>query len=249
MILIRSKALAAAFTLVGLVGCSHRAATIEGQNTLLVFTKTAGYRHDSIPDAVQALKRLAKENGFTVECTEDAGAFEDSNLARFHAVIFLNTSGDVLDEQQQTSFQRFFRQGGGFIGVHAAADTEHDWEFYGTMLGARFLRHPDIQAATIVVIDHDHPSTRHLPKQWIRTDEWYDFSQMPSGSRILACVDEASYQGGTMGEDHPIAWCHERQGARVWYTSLGHTRESYTEPEFLKHLLGGIQWAARMRPK
>lgn len=217
---------------------------------VLVFTKTAGFRHDSIPEGIAAVKTLAARVGFQVEATEDAAAFSPLNLQAFAVAMFLNTSGDVLEDDQQAALEVFVRSGGGFVGVHAAADTEHEWEWYGNLLGARFAGHPPIQRATIRVVDRGHPSTRCLPPEWCRTDEWYNYDTHPrdrigSAVRILANLDEASYSGGSMGSEHPIAWCHEFQGGRVWYTGLGHTTESYSEPEFLEHLLGGILWSAR----
>src|SRR5690606_34575712 len=140
----------------------------------------------------------------------------------------------------------FIRGGGGFVGIHAASDTEHDWEWYGQLVGAYFNRHPQVQPANVVVNDTSHISTRCLPALWTRTDEWYDFKAQPAdGMKILASLDETSYRGGQMGESHPIAWYHEFDGGRAWYTGLGHTNESFAEPAFLDHLAGGILWALK----
>lgn len=215
------------------------------QPRVLVFSKTTGYRHTSIPDGIAAIHALGAEHGFEVEATEDAGVFTDDALASFAAVVFLNTTQDVLDAAQQAAFERYIRAGGGFAGVHAAADTEYDWPWYGGLVGAYFEHHPEIQAATVRVEDPAHPSTDGLPVEWVRTDEWYDFRSSPRGRvRVLATLDEASYEGGRMGEDHPIAWCHAYDGGRAWYTAMGHTAESYAEPLFRRHLLGGIRYAA-----
>ena len=138
---------------------------------VLVLSKTAGFRHGSIPTGIAALKKLGDQNGFTVEATEDAAQFTEANLARFSAVIFLNTTGDILDEDQQAVFERYIQNGGGFLGVHSAADTEYDWPWYGRLVGAYFKTHPAIQDATIIVADRVHPSTKHLPMQWKRRDE------------------------------------------------------------------------------
>jgi len=160
-------------------------------------------------------------------------------------VVFLCTTGDVLGEAQQAAFQRYIEAGGGFVGIHSAADTEYDWPWYGDLVGAYFKGHPAVQPATIVVSDSVHPSTRSLPTHWNRTDEWYDFRTNPRGRvHVLATVSEATYSDGEMGADHPIAWCQFYGGGRTWYTALGHTRESYSEPLFLRHLWGGIQFAA-----
>lgn len=217
--------------------------------TILVFSRTAGFRHDSIPAGITAIQALGQSRGFTVEATEDPGTFSDESLARFDAVVFLSTTGDVLDEAQQAAFERYIAAGHGYAGIHAAADTEYDWPWYGRLVGAYFKGHPAVQDALVVVGDRAHESTAGLPEQWRRRDEWYDYRNSPRDQvdgatiRILATLDEASYEGGTMGADHPIAWCHEYGGGRAWYTGGGHTPESYAEPEFLDHLAGGILWA------
>jgi type 1 glutamine amidotransferase len=212
---------------------------------VLVFSKTAGFRHDSIPAGIAAIRQLGRAHGFTVTATEDGSAFRRKRLRHFDAVVFLNTTGDVLDPAQQTAFRSYVRHGGGFAGVHSATDTEYDWPFYGGLVGVHFASHPAIQQAVIEVTDGKHPSTRSLPHRWTRVDEWYNFAADPLGRvHVLAVLDESTYSGGTMGADHPIAWCHRFQGGRSWYTALGHTISSYSEPLFRKHLLGGILWAA-----
>jgi type 1 glutamine amidotransferase len=212
---------------------------------VMVFSRTAGFRHDSIGAGVDAIRALGAEAGFAVTATEDPGAFTAANLSRHAAVVFLNTTGDVLDPGQQAAFEGYVRGGGGFVGVHAAADTEYDWPFYGGLVGAYFARHPAVQAATVRVTDRSHPATAHLPAAWTRTDEWYDYRTNPRGSaRILATLDEGSYSGGGMGADHPHAWCREYEGGRSFYTGGGHTPEAYGEPDFRAHLLGGIRYAA-----
>jgi type 1 glutamine amidotransferase len=212
---------------------------------VLVFSATEGFRHESIAAGVAAVRSLGARHGFAVDATEDPSAFTDRRLARYAAVVWLNTTGDVLDGAQQGAFRRYVRRGGGFAGVHSAADTEYGWRWYGRLLGARFRRHPAVQSATIRVVDRRHPSTRALPRRWQRTDEWYDFRAQPRrGVRVLALLDEGSYAGGSMGARHPIAWYRRFQGGRSWYTALGHTAESYAEPRLRAHLLGGIRWAA-----
>ncbi len=216
---------------------------------VLVFTKTAGFRHDSIPAGIQAIRDLGEANGFAVEATEDAGAFTPEGLARYRAVVFLNTTGDVLDPAQQAAFEGYVRGGNGFVGVHSATDTEYGWPFYGALVGAYFQSHPAVQPATVVVEDRRHPATEHLPERWARTDEWYNFRSSVRGRvRVLARLDESSYTGGTMGADHPFAWCQEYAGGRSFYTAGGHTIESYAEPAFREHLLGGIRYAAGVAP-
>ncbi|MGW7354140.1 ThuA domain-containing protein [Streptomyces sp. NPDC054784] len=215
----------------------------EGEN-VLVFSKTAGFRHDSIPDGIETVRQLGEENGFTVDATEDAAQFTPENLARYDAVVWLSTTGDVLDDAQQAAFEEYVRGGGGYAGVHAAADTEYDWPWYGQLAGTWFDSHPAIQEATVRVEDHDHPATAHLQDEWVRTDELYNYRANPRArTHVLATLDESTYDGGNMGEDHPITWCHAFDGGRSFYTGLGHTKESYAEPDFRQHLLGGIRYA------
>jgi type 1 glutamine amidotransferase len=222
--------------------------TATGRPTLrvLVFTKTAAYRHASIPQAVQAFRDLGDTHGFAVDATEDADAFSDDNLRRYDVVAFVLTTGDVLDAGEQASFERFVRAGGGFVGVHSAADTEYGWPWYGGLVGAYFRDHPQIQRASIDVTPRT-ASTARLPGRWARTDEWYNFASDPTARvEVLARLDERTYEpgAGAMGAAHPIAWTHEYDGGRAWYTGGGHTAEAYAEPLFRAHLLGGILTAA-----
>ena len=245
--LLRTSAVAAlllAATALPPAAASGAPAPPPENDRVLVFSKTAAYRHDAIPDGIAAIRELGAQHGFAVDATEDATAFTRANLARYDAVVFLSTTGDVLDTAQQSAFERYIRAGGGYAGVHAAADTEYDWPFYGGLVGAYFRTHPAVQQATIGVEDRAHPATAQLGAAWQRTDEWYDYRDNPrDGVRVLATLDEASYEGGTMGEDHPIAWCQDYRGGRAFYTGLGHTKESYTDPAFRQHLLGGIRYA------
>jgi len=216
---------------------------------VLVFSRTAGFRHASIADGVAALRELGRQGGFAVDATEDAGALNPTNLIRYRAVVFLNTTGDVLDEAQQHAFEAYVRGGGGYVGVHAAADTEYGWPFYGELVGAWFASHPMVQPARIVVQDRRHPATADLDATWVRTDEWYNFRVNPRGRvHVLLSLDESTYSGGTMGADHPIAWCRTIGAGRSFYTGGGHTPESYGEPAFRAHLLGGVRYAAGLVP-
>jgi len=217
--------------------------------SVLVFTKTTGYRHASIPDGVAAVRALGEAHRFAVTATEDAGAFTPASLAAHQAVIWLSTSGDVLDPVQRAAFRSYVDAGGGFVGVHAAATTEVSWPWYGGLVGARFARHPDVQPAAIHVEDAATDATAHLPARWEHTDEWYDFDANPRPDvRVLMTVDESTYTGGTMGTDHPITWCHPYAGGRSWYTALCHTPESFSDPRIRRMLLGGIRYAAGTDP-
>ncbi|MEU6843331.1 ThuA domain-containing protein [Streptomyces sp. NPDC046716] len=223
------------------------AAAADPAYKVLVFSKTAGFRHSSIDEGITALRGLGAANNFTVDATENATAFTTGNLGQYKTVVFLSTTGDVLDGAQQTAFEGYIKGGGGYVGVHAAADTEYDWTFYEGLAGALFQSHPAIQSATVKVEDRAHDATAHLPTTWQRTDEWYNYRTNPrTSAHVLASLDESSYSGGAMSGDHPIAWCKDYQGGRAFYTGSGHTEESYTDPAFTRHLLGGIRWAAGM---
>ena len=212
---------------------------------VLVFSKTSGFRHGSIEAGLDAIRQLGVANGFAVDATEDAAAFTASQLEGYDAVVFLSTTGDVLGPEQETAFEDYVRNGGGYVGIHAAADTEYDWAWYGGLVGAYFLSHPDPQDGTLLVEDHDHESTAHLGDTWERFDEWYDFRDNPRDRvHVLLSVDPATVAGSQTGGDHPIAWCHDYDGGHAWYTALGHTDESWAEPAFLQHVLGGIRTAA-----
>ncbi len=219
----------------------------KGPFSVLVFSKTAKYRHKSIPAGNTMLVELGQAHGFSVEVTEDAKAFTDDNLKRFAVVVFHNTTGDVLDEMQEDVFERFIQAGGGFAGVHAATDTEYDWPWYNQLVGAYFAGHPKVQPARHDVVDGDHPSTQHLPPSFNRTDEWYDFKKYNDEVNVLLTLDETSYNAkkkSAMGDFHPIAWYHAFDGGRAWYTGGGHTKAAFSEPAFRQHVLGGIFWAA-----
>jgi type 1 glutamine amidotransferase len=218
---------------------------------ILVFSKTGAFRHQSIPAAKSALRKLAMEHNVAADFTEDATVFTNANLAQYDAVVFLLTTGEILDDNQQAAFEHYIQSGGGYVGIHSASDTEYDWPWYGELVGAYFDRihgHSRVVQATIHVTDHDNPSTVMLPTLWVRTDEWYNFATNPSGSvHVLMTVDERTYKGGVMGADHPIAWYHEYDGGHAWYTGMGHTSESYSEPLFLAHIWGGVIYAMGTR--
>lgn len=246
------RALAAASLFV-LVACGPAVARAPGAVAtggapafrVLLFTRTLGFRHDSIPAGIAAVEALGRAHDFAVDATEDAGAFTPAHLARYRVVLFLSTTGDVLEGAQRDALRAFVHGGGGWAGVHAAADALYDWPWYGGLVGAWFARHPPIQQATIHVDDASRASTRGLPDPWVWTDEWYDFRTNPRPAvHVLLTVDERTYQGGDMGADHPIAWDHEYDGGRAWYTALGHVGQAYSDPAFLSHLLGGIAYAA-----
>lgn len=229
-----------------LLGCGGSQPTEQKEfnsSRVLLFSKTDGFRHSSIPDGITAIQELGdNETTFSLTATEDAGAFTEANLANYGAVLFLNTTGNVLNTSQQEALKDFIRRGGGFMGVHAATDTEQNWPWYGRMIGAYFKNHPPVQEAELQVLIKNHPATEYLPGVWTRTDEWYNFRDIQDHIIPLINIDESTYQGGENGENHPVAWYHTFEGGRVFYTAGGHTAASYNDPTFVRHLLGGIQY-------
>lgn len=214
---------------------------------VLVFSKTVGYRHDSIPAAKSAFEKAQSVYSMKMDFTEDSNSFTKTNLVNYDVIVFLLTTGDVLNQEQEEAMQLFIRRGGGFVGVHSATDTEYDWVWYGELVGAYFLSHPEVQSAKVVVEKPEHATMHGIPNPWLRSDEWYDFKKNPrllKDIHILATVDEMTYRGGKMGNDHPVIWCREFDGGRSWYTAMGHTQESFADPVFIKMIMQGIRWAA-----
>ncbi len=216
---------------------------------IVVMSKTQGFRHTSaIPAGLTAMSSIADDEGFKVTVTEDSTFFTAQNLADVGAIVFLNTSGDIFDTSQKMAFEEFISGGGGFIGIHAAADTERDWSFYTKLLGAVVTTHSlqDLEASMDVEVS-DHPATKGLNDPWVRSDEWYNYSANPrevTGVQVLLNLDENSYSGGNMG-DHPIAWTRTVGQSRIFYTGMGHQGAAYVEDDFLRHLRGALLWVLR----
>ncbi|HSW14026.1 MAG TPA: ThuA domain-containing protein [Solimonas sp.] len=245
----------------------------NGDFKMLVYTRTASFRHASIPIAIQTIRDLGAANRFSVDATEDPAMFSDANLAQYDVVAFVSTTGEILDDTQQAAFERWVQAGGGFVGVHSAADTEYEWPFYAGLIGAYFRNHPvlplgnpggpGVQPGDFRIDAPDHPAVAHLPTPWTVSDEFYSFRTNPREQvRVLLSIDEDSYiqdpntsnlptsptfplgETGSMG-DHPMSWCHDNSGGRAWYTALGHSEHMYAMPEYRTHLLNGILTAAR----
>ena len=227
----------------------------------LIFSKTAAFRHtECIPQGTVTIAEMGARHGFEVDATENAAEFTDANLAQYDVVIFLCTTGDVLNAEQQAAFERYIQDGGGYAGIHSASDTEYDWPWYGGLVGAYFRDHPGVpgvnqqfQVASMDVEDRHTAATKRLPRRWTREEEWYNFRTNPRDTvHVLLSVDESTYDprgysvpGGSapMG-DHPISWCQRYDGGRAFYTALGH-RGSYWDERLLQaHVLGGIEMAA-----
>jgi len=220
------------------------------QKKILVFSKTAGYRHAvSIQYGKKEIIELGNKNKFGVDTSENADVFTADNLKQYAAVVFLCTTGNVLNEEQQKAFEQFVRKGGGYVGVHSAADTEYDWEWFGGLNGAYFKNHPRPQEAIFNIVDQNNIATAHLPKVWKRWDELYNFKWIGTDLKILITIDENSYTGGGNGEDHPMAWYHEYDGGRGFYTALGHDNKSWEDPLFVQHVFGGIKYAMGANPE
>lgn len=224
-----------------LFGCSNQR---KGNPKILVFSKTEQFHHGSIPYGIKAIQKLSQENGFKADTTTNAAMFKEDILKKYSAVVFLNTTGDVLNHYQQANFERYIQAGGGFIGIHAASDTEYHWPWYGELVGAYFKSHPRVQKAKLNVHpDNNFPITEQLSDPWIRKDEWYNWQKPPQDVHVLLSINEQSYEGGENGEDHPMVWYHEYDGGRAFYMELGHTPESYRDDDFLQLLLEGMEYA------
>lgn len=217
----------------------------SGKVSILVFSKTAGFRHESIESGKLAFLRLGNIYNITVDTTEDDKKFTDENLKKYKAVVFLSTTGDILNNSQQAVFERFIRKGNGFVGIHAASDTEYEWAWFTSLVGGNFNGHPSVQTADLHVVNTEHPSTKMLPLVWQRSDEWYNFKNLNPKTKLLLKIDEKTYTGGDQGieKTHPMSWYHDFDGGRAWYTALGHTNESFSEDLFLKHIVGGVKYA------
>ncbi|MFF2330572.1 MULTISPECIES: ThuA domain-containing protein [unclassified Streptomyces] len=222
---------------------------------VLVYSEVTNFRHDSIPAGIEAIKKLGAENGFEVEATDDSAVFNDSDLARFQAIVFNNTNstpekGDLLNADERAALQKYVRAGGGWVGLHAASASERDWDWYEGLVGAVFDQHPAVQTGRIKVLDHAHPSTKGLPDLWERTEEWYNWRTNPTSAvHTLAQIKvRDGVTGLDEGVDHPWSWCQNYDGGRSWFTAGGHASSAFQEEGFVRHLLGGIEWAAGAKP-
>jgi len=231
------------FLIVIFFGCSSSKKIMQPQK-ILVFSSTKGYRHKSIDAGKIALLKMGSEKNWHVDTTEDATMFTEANLKQYGAVVFLSTTGNILNDEQQMAFQKYINNGGGFVGIHAAADTEYDWPWYNNLVGAWFESHPKPQVALYNVVNKNHPAVSFMPDTLRRLEEIYNFKSFKKELvTVLITIDEKSYEGGKMPDYHPIAWYHKYDGGRAFYTEWGHHPEAFTEPLFLQHLAGAIKWA------
>jgi type 1 glutamine amidotransferase len=226
----------------------------QKQFKALLVTTTRGWHHESLHYGVIALKDLAVRNFFDIVLFEDPNGFTDKFLEQFQVVIFLNTTGDIFDSAQQKVMERFIESGKGFVGIHSASDTEYDWDWYTKLVGRMFHIHPVVQTAKLKVFDDKFPGLQGFANGRLWTEEWYEFGpEKISGLHYILGVDETTYnpkvdwgkkKGEGMGQMHPLAWYHEYDGGRSFYTALGHLPTNFSDPAFLNHLYAGILWAA-----
>jgi cytochrome c len=231
------------------IACSrsktNASAKVRQDKRVLIFTKTAAdsYRHASIEPGKMAVKKLCEENGYVADTTENSAFFTDEKLKQYSALIFISSNKNVFSDEQKAAFQRYIRAGGGFVGIHAATGTEREWPWYGKLIGAVFAWHPPLQNAMIDIVDQTHPATKDLPKRWQRYDEWYFFRDINPDIKVLATLDTTTFKSDRHTANYPFAWYHEFEGGRSFYTAGGHNAEDYSDALFLKHILGGIQYA------
>lgn len=232
-------------------GCDSEGADSEivsddAEIEFLVFSKTDGWRHDSIEEGQTAFMEIAQNNGYSITLSEDSELFTTENLSQYDAVVFLNTTLNLFNDTQREAFENYIRSGGGFVGVHSATDTEYDWPWYGDLVGAYFDNHPgnpNVREAEVLTRNSEHQATNMLPEVWVRSDEWYNFGYINDEINVLLELNTDSYEGSDHAGDHPISWYHEYDGGRAFYTGLGHTKESYSDELFLQHLQGGLNYA------
>jgi type 1 glutamine amidotransferase len=228
------------------LGFKSSSTKVSKKPVILVFSLTKGYHHASIADGIIAIKKLGLENRFTVDTTTDVDLFTPENLKKYKALVFLSPTGTgIFNDEQKSAFKQYINNGGGFIGIHAATDCNFEWEWYGKMVGGFFDSHPKVQDAKLNIIEPKNKIVKGLPQPWPHKDEWYNFKSFNTSVNVLIKVDETSYQGGTMKNDHPISWYHNFEGGKVFYTALGHTKECYTDSLFLQHLLAGMKWVMK----
>jgi uncharacterized protein len=220
---------------------------------VLIFTKNGkGYVHENIPASIAAFQKMGKELNFSVDTSTNPALFTDDNLKKYDAVIFSNTNNDVFDtEEQKVAFMRYIQAGGGFMGIHSASGTERNWKWFKLMLGATFLRHPPFQAFTVYVLNKKHPAAKNLPAKWETNDECYFFKEFNVAVSVLLVSDITNIKESDDGKNikpdifgnrYPAAWCHEFDGGKIWYTALGHSKEDYSNPAYLAHIVEGLKW-------
>lgn len=223
---------------------------------VLVYTRNEvgpnKYVHDNVDASVEAIKKMGAENGFTVDASGIAEDINEENLKQYNCIILSNTNNITFEtDEQKLAFVRYVHAGGGVVGIHSACGSEREWPWFWAMLGGKFERHPPLQEFDIKVVNHNHPSTEFLGDIWEWEDEFYylkhlnpDLTYLLAGDlRTLKDKDMDKYPGEVFGNYFPLAWYHNFEGTRVFYTALGHKIEYYKDQNFTNHILGGILWA------
>lgn len=237
------------FVISGILIIFSNVASAQDKIKILAFSQVEPgiYHHLSNLDGIALVEQLGNKRGWKVDVTHDRGSFNSERLSKYDVVAFINTTGNILNEEQQAAFENFIQAGGGYVGTHSAADTEHTWPWYGELVGGYFLSHPEVdQVAMTTKENADHPANKHVGETGAVLEEWYSYTanvRSKDGFAILLTIDESTYEGGDMGDDHPITWAHEYDGGRAFYTGLGHTFPA-DHPFLSNQLISGIEWAA-----
>lgn len=217
---------------------THNGLTLQGKK---------GFVHDNIASSVEAIKKLGAENGFGVDVSDDPTCITAANLKKYRALVLSNTNNEIFETaEQKKALQDYVHGGGGVVGIHSACGSMREWPWFWQLMGGTFHYHPKFQPFSIKVFDRKHPSTAHLGETWEWADEFYFLKEMPTGLHVLLEGDLTKLDDKRKAAEEktrPLAWCHEFEGGRCWFTALGHKKEHYSDPNLMKHILGGIQWA------
>jgi type 1 glutamine amidotransferase len=210
---------------------------------VLMLTATAGYRHDSIPTARSTMADIASRQGYVVNATETLAEINASSLSATDVLMFALTTGELAFEaSQKDAIVRFVEGGGGFIGIHSAADTLYAWPDYGRIVGAYFRDHPWTRQGTVTVEDSMHAVTAGLGPSFSLVEEFYAFQTNPrAASHVLLALDAASV--GAQG-DYPLSWTQTIGRGRSYYNALGHFDSTWADPRFQNQLSAAVRWAA-----
>ena len=225
----------------------------ENRQAILLFSKSSGFRHaGSIDTSKIVFAELARRNNWFLYDTEDGGVFSPQLLAKFKVVVFNNSTGEVINEEQKKSVEDYVKNGGRLMGIHGAGDDSHHWDWYEqNLMGAKFSHHPlkeHLQEAEVVLeAVPDTILTDQLPLRWRLTEEWYVFFENPraKGFNIIYTIDGdkinpngnmlwMSDKNFGMGKDHPVAWYKTLEKGSTFYTSMGHDQSTWRHKEFVR---------------